>query len=182
MSVLSFRTALTAALVVLTPVCAQAETSGRFSMSPVDDGFVRLDKETGSMAFCNKRQSGWSCLPMDDQQKSLRDEIDRLKAENTELKDEVRRMEETFVTGKSDEKEPGDGPKLGGPPGGLPPGGLQEFTLPDEEDVDRAVDYLERMIRKFRDRFEDFGEKTAPHRTPEETPKPDEDRGGSTPL
>jgi hypothetical protein len=186
-SVLSFRTALAAAFVVLAAVCAQAETSGRFSMSPVDGGFVRLDKETGSMAFCNKRPSGWSCLPMDDQQKSLRDEVDRLRAENSELKDEVRRLEETFVTGKRDEKEPGDGPKLGGPPGGLPPGGLQEFTLPDEEDVDRAVDYLERMIRKFRDRFEDFGEKTAPRRTPGEPPKsgeepPGEEPRGSTPL
>ncbi len=182
MSVFCYRTGLAAAFIPLMAVCTQAETSGRFSMSPVEDGFVRLDKETGSMAFCSKRPSGWSCLPMDDRQKSLRDEIDRLKAENSELKDEVRRLEETFVTGKRDENAAVDGPSTGGPPGGLPPGGLQEFTLPDEEDVDRAVDYLERMIRKFRDRFENFGEKTAPRRTPDDPAKPGEEPRGSTPL
>jgi hypothetical protein len=173
-SALSFYPALAAAVVALTTVAAQAESSGRFTMSPVDDGFVRLDKETGSMALCTKRGSGWSCLPMDDRQKALRDELDRLKAENTELKDEVRRLEETFVTGKPGDSGPGGGPQVGGPPGGLPPGGLPELKLPDEEDVDLAVDYLERMIRKFRERFEDFGDKTDPNRTPDGPPKSDD--------
>jgi hypothetical protein len=173
-SALSFYPALAAAVVALTTVAAQAESSGRFTMSPVDDGFVRLDKETGSMALCTKRGSGWSCLPMDDRQKALRDELDRLKAENTELKDEVRRLEETFVTGKPGDSGPGDGPQVGGAPGGLPPSGLPELKLPDEEDVDHAVDYLERMIRKFRERFEDFGDKTDPNRTPDGPPKSDD--------
>lgn len=182
MSALSFYPALAAAVVALTTVAAQAESSGRFTMSPVDDGFVRLDKETGSMALCTKRGSGWSCLPMDDRQKALRDELDRLKAENTELKDEVRRLEETFVTGKPGDNDPGGGPQVGGPPGGLPPSGLPELKLPDEEDVDHAVDYLERMIRKFRERFEDFGDKTDPNRTPDGPPKSDDPPRDPTPL
>lgn len=52
---------------------------------------------------------------------------------------------------------PGDRPS--GPGDATP-----EIELPSEEDVDKAIDYLESMIRKFRERFEDFGEKTRPRR------------------
>ncbi|KUO53899.1 MAG: hypothetical protein APF80_17065 [Alphaproteobacteria bacterium BRH_c36] len=168
-------------------------------MSPVEGGFVRLDQETGAMSLCAKnegaeRPDGWACTPMDDDQRSLRDEVGRLKAENAELKDEVRRLEDTFITGKRDGGE-GAQSQQDGPPGGLPPG----MKLPSEEDVDRAVDYLEGMIRKFRERFEDFGEKTDPDRPPHgdrgdrdwqgprDKPSPNEhrenrDSRGSTPL
>lgn len=138
-------------------------------MSPVDGGFVRLDQDTGAMSLCAKKQGaeqadGWACTPMDDSQASLRDEVDKLKAENAELKEEIRRLEDTFIAGKRDGAGGRDGDQSlqGGPPGGMPPG----MKLPSEEDVDRAVDYLEGMIRKFRERFEDFGEKTDPDRHP----------------
>lgn len=189
MSILSFRTAVAAALVGAVATAAHAASTDRFTMSPVDGGFVRLDKETGAMSLCTKqrdgdRQDGWSCTPMDDNQRDLRDEIDRLKAENAELKDEIRRLEDTFIMGERGEEGSG---RRGGPPGGLPPGGMPELQLPSEEDVDQAVDYLERMIRKFRERFEDFGDKTDPNRAPRGNDAPgnrrdDGEPRGSTPL
>lgn len=166
MSILRIRPVIAVALLGLTTTAAFAETPGRFTMSPVEGGFIRLDKETGAMALCSKKEggeqpNGWACVPMADDQRSLREELDQLKTENTKLKDEIRRLEETFVTGKST----GDDRQDAGPPGGQPPGGLPPgMKLPSEEDVDRAVDYLEGMIRKFRERFEDFGDKTDPDR------------------
>ncbi|MBU2583668.1 MAG: hypothetical protein KJ622_18320 [Alphaproteobacteria bacterium] len=199
MSILRIRPAIAAAIVGLSAGGAYAEPPGRFTMSPVDGGFVRLDKETGAMSLCSRMQSGqdaegWSCVPMDDNQRDLREEVDRLKAENTRLKEEVRRMEDTFISGRGAGTDSQAGEPPAGPPGGLPPG----MKLPSEEDVDRAVDYLEGMIRKFRERFDDFGEKTDPERHRRENrdwrddrdrsgPRDDErDRGrdsrGSTPL
>lgn len=139
-----------------------APASARYSMSPVDGGFVRLDKETGAMSMCKSRGDNWSCEPMADADQTGQKELERLKAENSDLKEEIRRMEEVFgLDGKKKSGEAGDGPgPLAGPPGGPIP----KFELPDEKQVDKAIDYLEGMIRKFRERFEDFGDKTDPDR------------------
>lgn len=178
MNKIGYRAALTAmALGLASAVAVAGPGDGRFTMSQVDDGFVRLDKQTGAMALCTKKDADWSCVPMADQQRDLREDLDRLKAENEELKKEIRRLEDTFVTGKLNERP---GTNNDGPPGGMP-----EFKLPSEEDVDQAVDYLERMIRKFRDRFEDFGDKTDPNQRPrnrDDRFESDRDSRGTTPL
>lgn len=156
-------------------------------MSPVDGGFVRLDRETGAMSICRKTDESWSCSAMDDADQDALKEIDRLKAENQDLKDEIRRMEGVFGLDGQRPAPGGPGRPLpdigGGPPGGPlggPPGGLPKFDLPSEKDVDRAIDYLEGMIRKFRERFEDFGDKTDPNRPNSrrgDRSQRDEDRG-----
>lgn len=166
MSIIFNRPAIAAAILGLTASAAFAETTGRFTLSPVEDGFVRLDKETGAMALCSKKEqaAGWSCTPMDDIQQSLGQENERLQAEIDKLKAENRRLEDTFVGGGRNRNDGRPQAHLEDqwPPGGMPPG----MKLPSEEDVDKAIDYLEGMIRKFRDRFNDFGEKTDPRHVP----------------
>lgn len=152
------------------PLAAQ-ESGGRYKMSPVDDGFVRLDTETGAMSLCIRKGGGWACKPMDDSKPPGNDDLARLAKENAELKDEMRRMEETFgldSRSKSGSEQNEDEQAKAKP----------EIQLPSEEQVDQAVDYLERMIRKFRERFEKFGDKTRPRGG---QPKNDEDQE-STPL
>ncbi|MEL7047443.1 MAG: hypothetical protein AAFO75_00520, partial [Pseudomonadota bacterium] len=112
----------------------------RYSMSPVDGGFVRLDKQSGAMTFCKSEDGNWSCKPMANGAPKEGTELKKLEAENKELKAEIERMEEVFgLDGKKASPGGGadDGP-LAGPPGGLP-----ELKLPSEKDVDQAVDYLE---------------------------------------
>ncbi|MCH9806135.1 MAG: hypothetical protein K0U74_00215 [Alphaproteobacteria bacterium] len=188
MRIPSFRPLIAATALLASAGVLHAETAGRFTMSPTDGGFVRLDKETGAMSLCTKKDGNWTCNPMADDERDLRKELDRLKSENGELRGEVRRLEDTFVGGRRpDAPADGETPPLAGPPGGLPKGGLPNLELPSEEQVDKAVDYLEGMIRKFRERFEDFGDKTDPDR-PRSRPRRDEDgdRGGdsrgTTPL
>ncbi|MDX2287411.1 MAG: hypothetical protein NW217_01135 [Hyphomicrobiaceae bacterium] len=135
--------------------------SGRYTMSPVEGGYVRLDTVTGEMSLCTGKDGAWSCMPMPDSARSLTTENERLKTEKKALEDEVRRMEDEFVTGRAEKGGPLAGPDGDGRPGGP---GVPNLNLPSEDDVDRAVDYLEGMIRKFRERFEDFGDKTDPDR------------------
>ena len=120
---------------------ATGERIGRYSMSPADGGgFVRLDTETGQMAVCQRRDADWSCREMVEPARGLNQEIERLRAENQRLKGEIRQMEDIVL---GDKRDPNSASK-------------PEFKLPSEQDVDGAVDYVQRMLRKFRERMKDF--------------------------
>jgi hypothetical protein len=135
------------ALASTSGAAAETATPGRYTMTPADGGFVRLDTETGAMALCAKKDSQWACEPMPDSQAAQRRDIERLEAENKALKDEVRRMEEMLGLG---DPKPGDGgaKKAERPKGG--PG------LPSEEDVDKAFDYVTRMLKKFQEKMREL--------------------------
>lgn len=115
-------------------------SDGRYTMSPSDGGFVRLDRQTGAMAFCSRRDEIWRCDSMDDAQSALRDEIARLESENKRLEADKKHLEEML----------GLGDKPGEP--GVEPNGAMK--VPTEQDVDRMFDYIEGMVKKFKERIE----------------------------
>lgn len=135
------------------PSAADGQRPGRYTMTPADGGFVRLDTETGAMALCAKRSEGWVCEAMPDAQDAQRRAIDKLEAENRALKDEIRRMEE--VLGLGDAKPGENGPRQAE----RPKGGL---GLPSEQDVDKAFDYVQRMLKKFQERMRELESGQAP--------------------
>lgn len=118
---------------------ASQEKQGRYVMSPTENGFVRLDTETGAMSVCAQRNGRWICELMEDEAQKLQDEITRLRAE-------VKRLEEQAAAGRA----PSDGPTTVEP--------RKRLELPTEEEVDRALDYFESIFRKFRERIERFEE------------------------
>jgi len=135
---------------------ADGERIGRFVLQPADGGgFVRLDTETGAMSLCARRDAQWSCSEMADAGRDARLEASRLRAENEQLRAEIRRLEERLQSGAGAGVPPD--------PRGRPRDRLQ---LPSEEDVDRAITYLQRMYRKFRDKLKEF----------------EDERHGGTPL
>lgn len=129
-------------LSILSGGATAQERSGRYVMNPTENGFVRLDTETGAMSLCARKDGNWACEAMDDPARRLRQENERLAAENSALKAEVSRLEQLAA-------KPGE--KLLPDPGGERPGGKLE--LPSDREVDQALDYVERMYRKFRDRL-----------------------------
>jgi hypothetical protein len=133
------------ALAIL-PAAAVAtdDTSGRYTMSPTEDGVVRLDTQTGAMALCQRKDGAWACEDMDDSQRTLMNEIDKLRAENKSLKDQVDHLEETLGLGENQSDPPSPSTKL---------------VLPSEADVDKAFDYFERMLNKLHERMEKLEEK-----------------------
>ncbi len=140
---------------------ASPARAGRYTMSPADGGFVRLDTLTGAMAMCRRSGTGaeadWACEDMRDESAKLRADNERLLAENAALKAENRRLEETLL---------GPDPKDGERNGTSRPG--PAFKLPSEQDVDQAFSYLQGMLKKFREKLEEL-EKTTP-REKKETP------------
>ena len=71
-----FRTTMfaIAAIVVSTGLVGAAEEKqGRYSMSPTEGGFVRLDTLTGEMSLCKRGGNGeWACEPMRDHQQAFK--------------------------------------------------------------------------------------------------------------
>jgi hypothetical protein len=135
-----------AALGVATAALSAEQRQGRYTLSPADGGFIRLDTATGSMSLCSSKDGAWRCEAMADHGADLRQELDRLTAENEELKAEIKRLEELVGLG--------DGGQRGAERRIEPPGG--SLRLPTEQDVDRALNYIQRMFQKFKDKLKEF--------------------------
>ena len=90
--------AVAATGLVLLSLPATAEEPGRYTMTPADGGFIRLDTQTGAMSLCSGREGEWACRAMPDDQRALQDQIARLEDENRALKDENRRLEDVMTT------------------------------------------------------------------------------------
>ena len=147
--------ALSIALSLVAPAAIAQDRGGRYTLSPVDGGFLRLDTVTGAIALCSRKQEQWSCDPVND---AAREEAQKLRSQNEELKAEMKRMEEMIL-----------GDAKPAPP--APPGTGPRVDLPKEEDIDRAIDELERIFKKYRERLREFDRSLSdPNRTPPASP------------
>jgi hypothetical protein len=81
--------------VVKAPAVAdKAPQASRFSFNRVDDGFLRLDNQSGQIAYCSPHTVGWSCQAVPEDRAALEKEIARLKDEVAGLKAQVALLRE----------------------------------------------------------------------------------------
>ncbi len=130
--------------IILTPTsnAFADETASRFTMIESKNGIIRLDKKTGAMSNCKKSASGWSCRPIkettesnsqtsDGENEKLFSELQKaneaLEKENQILKQKIANLELGLNDNKTEKK----------------------LKLPTDEEVDEAITYMEKMIRKF---------------------------------
>jgi hypothetical protein len=126
---------------------------GRYSMSTVGEGVIRLDTRTGAVSTCNNGVAGWACYAVPDERAALDAEIGRLQADNDRLRAELA-AREPVVTGKIDEALPQEtSPKtdsLKKPDPKLAEGGRKiEIPLPSDRDMDRMMSFLERAWKRL---------------------------------
>ena len=68
---------------------ASLQPPQRYAFNRVDGGFVRLDNNTGQVAFCSAQAAGWACELVPEDRAALDKEITRLQDEVAALKQEV---------------------------------------------------------------------------------------------
>ncbi|MCB1521851.1 MAG: hypothetical protein KDJ37_14935 [Hyphomicrobiaceae bacterium] len=141
-----------AVMAVVASTATAQEPVPRFQMKPTDDGFVRLDTQTGAVSLCARANGDWACRAMADDQKTLQDKIARLEDENRSLREENRRLEDVMGL------NPGSPDAKPGGPDGAPGAPGNKFSIPSEKDIDKAFDYFEGMLKKFRERLEKLEE------------------------
>jgi hypothetical protein len=124
--------------------------NGRYTMSPIADGVIRLDTRTGAVSTCTDSGSGWACYAVPDERAALDAEIGRLQADNEKLKAQLVEREPT-VAGKIDEPLPKTDPLK--PPGPkLADGGRKiEIPLPSDRDMDRMMSFLQQAWQRLID-------------------------------
>jgi hypothetical protein len=135
--------------------------NGRYALSPIADGVLRLDTRTGAVSTCTNNGTGWACYSVPDERAAMDAEIGRLEADNEKLKTQLAAREST-VQGKV------EAPKIDEP---LPKGDSQkqpvepkvadggrkieipriEIPLPSDRDMDRMMSALEQAWRRLVD-------------------------------
>jgi hypothetical protein len=132
--------------------------NGRYALSPVADGVLRLDTRTGAVSTCTNGGAGWACYAVPDERTALDAEIGRLQADNERLKAELA-AREPVVSGKIEEALPKETlpkeilPKsdsLKKPEPKVAEGERKiEIPLPSDRDMDRVFSFLERAWKRL---------------------------------
>jgi len=102
------------------PPSSLAPDAGRYSMTPAEGGFLRLDKETGAVAYCSLKDGVPACRLGADERSALESEVARLRRENVDLK-----------------------ARLAEAPQSRPQ------AVPSEEEFERALSFTERFLRRI---------------------------------
>lgn len=117
--------AATFSVLVVSGASAQTATlndNWRFKMQKVEDGFLRLDAQTGQVSHCRSRTGGWVCETAADDRAALESEIKRLSDRVIVLERQVK-----------------DQP--------APP---NQFRMPTDAEVDQMMSFFERVMKRFR--------------------------------
>ncbi len=124
--------------------------NGRYALSPVTDGVIRLDTRTGAVSTCSNTGTGWACYVVPDERAAFDAEIGRLQTDNEKLRDQLAAREPT-VAGKIDEALP-KADSLKPPEPKVAEGERKiEIPLPSDRDMDRVMSFLEQAWRRLVD-------------------------------
>lgn len=124
--------------------------NGRYTLSPVADGVVRLDTRTGAVSTCTDKGSGWACYIIPDERAALDAEIGRLQKDNDALKAQLAERGPA-VAGKTDEALPKQDSLKPGKSGVAEGERKIEIPLPSDRDLDRVMTFVENAWRRLVD-------------------------------
>ena len=121
--------------------------NGRYALSPVGDGVIRLDTRTGAVSTCSNTGTGWACYAVPDERSALDAEIGRLQAEVEKLKGQL--AAGPTVSGKVDEALPKSDPLKKAEPRSGEGERKIEIPLPSDQDMERVMTFLEKAWRRL---------------------------------
>jgi hypothetical protein len=121
--------------------------NGRYTMTPIPEGVLRLDTRTGTVSTCSNNWAGWACYAVPDERSALDAEIGRLQTELEKLKGQL--AAGPTVSGKIEDALPKSDPLKKAEPKVAEGDRKIEIPLPSDQDVDRVMSFLERAWRRL---------------------------------
>jgi hypothetical protein len=139
------RNAVVAGLAVTVAICALPalaegappdSENGRYTFNKVQDGYLRLDAQTGQVSVCSHRSVGWACQAVPEDRAVLENEIARLRSENAALKKDILSRGLPLPAGTMPD-----------PP--IVRNGDHGLRLPNNDDIGRMMAFVGRMWRRL---------------------------------
>ncbi len=132
---------VSAALAALATAGAHAQDTERYRLEKTENGFVRMDTQTGAMSTCQDKDGQLVCRMAADERSAFQDEVDRLQDQVKALDDRVAKLENSLSQ-------------------------RLESSLPSEEDFNKTMSYMERFFHGFMDIVKEMNREDA---TPQKT-------------
>src|ERR1700689_1911414 len=129
--------------------------NGRYALSPIPDGVIRLDTRTGAVSTCSNGGAGWACYAVPDERAAYDAEIGRLQGENEKSKAEVEGLKAELAArppageGKTAEALPQSDSLKKVEPKAAEGERKIEIPLPSDRDMDRVMSFLEQAWRRL---------------------------------
>ncbi|MGA2055899.1 MAG: hypothetical protein ABSG88_11360 [Bradyrhizobium sp.] len=129
--------------------------NGRYALSPISDGVIRLDTRSGAVSTCNNTGTGWACYAVPDERAAYDAEIGRLQAENENSKAELQKLKAELaarapaVEDKTEEAMPKSDSLKKAEPKVAEGERKIEIPLPSDRDMDRMMSFLEQAWRRL---------------------------------
>ena len=133
--------------------------NGRYALSPIPDGVIRLDTRTGAVSTCSNGGAGWACYAVPDERAAYDAEIGRLQGENEKSKAEVEGLKAELASRPPAEDKTAEAlPKEALPKSDslkkaepkVTEGERKiEIPLPSDRDMDRVMSFLEQAWRRL---------------------------------
>jgi hypothetical protein len=147
--------AIGAALAAAAPALAEDATpdsaGGRYIFNNTADGVVRLDTQSGEVAFCSQRAVNWACIAAPEDRALLENEIARLRLENAALKKDILARGLPLPPGASPVPSPEQPMAQNNPAQSKTGQNSITVPLPSDADIDRVTDFASRMWHRFKD-------------------------------
>jgi hypothetical protein len=118
---------------------ASGEEVERYRLEKRDNGYVRMDTQTGEMSICEERATQLVCKLAADERAAFQDDIDRLQAKLDAVEGRVAKLEARAIP---------------------------EVLLPSDEEVDKSLEIMEKFFHRFMGMMKDLEKDSAqPQRT-----------------
>lgn len=103
--------------------------AGRYEMRDAEGGLLRLDTRTGAVSFCHEVDGGWRCEAVGDEVAACEQRAAAIEARLELAQGQIDELREKLAAAE----------RSGG------------MSMPDREDFERAMTYLEGVMRRFMD-------------------------------
>ena len=128
---------------------------GRYQIAPDADGFVRLDTRTGALTHCGKRDGTWRCDVLAEERSGLEERVAALRDEVASLTAGLDRLASRLAAIED---------KLGAP-AAAPPSTAAPPLDGDDKELDDAISFAERLMKRFFELVKELKSEEPPTRT-----------------